>query len=317
MKSIEELRGVYEQNLKSRLEDLEIQRKTIVKTGLIHGGITLAVAALGLFMDSPPLAIGALIVGLIVLAIRVYKKMEAYRLTYKGQVVAEVIRLIDDSWSYSSETCIPKADYMRSKIFTHRPDRYNGDDYVKGTIDKTDFEFSELHSEYKTTSTDSKGNTRTEWHTIFKGLFFHADFNKEIKGETFVLPDTAEKLFGKFGQRFQKMSSKGKLIKLENQEFEKEFVVYGSEQIEPRYILTPTIMEAMVNIKKQYKHNMSFSFVGSRVFCAISIQKNMFEPAIFRSGVRFEDVQEIHSYFEVIRILIQELNLNTRIWTKE
>ncbi len=59
-----------------------------------------------------------------------------------------------------------------------------------------------------------------------------------------MLPDFAEKLLGKFGQKFQKSFTHGKLVKLENPEFEKEFVVYSSGQQEARYILTPVMMEA-------------------------------------------------------------------------
>ncbi len=42
----------------------------------------------------------------------------------------------------------------------------------------------------------------------------------------------------------------GELIKLENPEFEKIFSVYGSSQQEARYVLTPTMMEAIVNVYK-------------------------------------------------------------------
>ena len=69
--------------------------------------------------------------------------------------------------------------------------RYTGDDYVKGKIGDTYIEFSEIHSEYKT-----QNNKQTTWHIIFKGLFFIANFNKNFKSETLVLPDVAQKAFG-------------------------------------------------------------------------------------------------------------------------
>ena len=202
-------------------------------------------------------------------------------------------------------------------MFPKSVDRYKGDDLVSGVIEKTDFRVSELHTEYRSESTDSDGNRKTTWHTIFKGLFAHIDFNKEIKGETLVLPDTAEKLFGSFGKKLQSMSSRGKLIKLENVEFEKLFVVYGSDQIEARYILTPTMMEAMVNIVKRYSKEVFFSFIGSRVYFAIGFKDDLFEPRIFKSGVRFKDMQKMNEQFGIIQNIIHEMNLNTRIWTKD
>lgn len=317
MKSLEELKRLYEGTLEGRLQELEALRKDVVKTGLLFGAGIIAAAALFAALGMP-VGIGiAFIAGIILLIIFTSKKMRKYKAAFKDGVVAEIVKLIDESWYYNSEAHIPLSDYHASRLFTHGVDRHKGDDYVKGTIDKTDFEFSELHTEYKTTTTDSKGNRKTTWHTIFKGLFFHADFNKHLKGETLVLPDTAQRLFGKIGQSLQKMSGRGELVKLENVEFEKEFVVYGSDQVEPRYILTPVMMEKMLELRKKYGHKMHFSFIGSRVYCAMSISKNMFEPRVFSSGVRFEDVNEMYDYFRLIEVLIQEMNLNTRIWTKD
>lgn len=318
MRTIEELEKLYTTTLEGRLTGLEDMRKKIVKTiniilGVVIGTIVL-MGILGL------LGFGIIVViflGIVLGIALTHGKMKRYRAAFKSQVVAEVIHLIDDSWTYDSERHIPLNDYHTSKLFTHGVDRHSGDDYVKGRIDKTDFEFSELHTEYKKVTTDSKGRTQTSWHTIFKGLFFHADFNKHLKGETLVLPDTAQRLFGKFGQSLQKMSGRGELVKMEDVEFEKQYVVYGSEQIEPRYILTPVMMEKMVQLRKQYGHELHFSFVGTRVYCAVSITKNMFEPRIFKSGANFEDIKEIHHYIALIEVLVHEMNLNTRIWTKE
>lgn len=145
----------------------------------------------------------------------------------------------------------------------------------------------------------------------------HADFNKNFSGTTYVLPDTAEKLFGSFGQSLQKFSGRGDLVKLENQEFEKRFVVYGSDQVEARYILTPAIMEAMVNLAGRFGNSVYFSFVDSRIYFARSFSHGLFEPNLFRSGVNFNDAKEMFELFGMISILVQELNLNTRIWTKE
>ncbi len=317
MKSLEELRRLYESTLEGRLQELELLRKDVVKTGLMIGAIIVAVMILFGVLGIIVGLVIAFIGGIITLIILTSKKMRKYKLAFKNGVVAEIVKVIDGSWHYNSESHIPLSDYHASKIFTRGVDRHKGDDYVKGTIDKTTFEFSELHTEYKTTTTDSKGNRKTTWHTIFKGLFFLADFNKHLKGETLVLPDTAQKLFGKLGQSLQKMSGRGQLVKMENVEFEKEFVVYGSDQIEPRYILTPVMMEKMLELKRKYKHTMHFSFIGSRVYCGMSISKNMFEPRVFSSGVRFEDVNEMYDYFSLIEVLIHEMNLNTRIWTKD
>ena len=321
-----ELENLYENELQNKLKGLESLRKK-VKRGQIFGFFLLILAfilfapvtaafeqhnseALPFIVVAPIAIIGAIIL------FRTYKKKKLYRQKFKQEVVSEIVKAIDPNWQYNPDQCITNSEYRSSDLFRQSVDRYRGDDLISGEIEKTDFRCSELHTEYKTVTTDKDGRRKETWHTIFKGLFFHADFNKEIKGKTYIEPDTAERLFGKFGQSLQS-SSKGKLVKLENPEFEKIFAVFGTDQTEARYILTPTIMEALVNIYKKYKRKMHLSFIGSRVYVAMSFNKNLFEPKVFSSGVKFKDIEFMYNLFEINQIIIHELNLNTRIWTKE
>ena len=133
-----------------------------------------------------------------------------------------------------------------------------------------------------------------------------------------MLPDTAEKLFGKFGQKLQAMNFlRGKLIKLEDPEFERLFAVYGNNQIEARYILSTSLMERITTFKKKTGQKIYLSFVGSKVYVAISFTKSLFEPRIFNTLLDFGPVRE---YFEDLQLaigIVEDLNLNTRIWSKE
>lgn len=323
MKSIEELEQLYESDLKEKLEALETKRIK-VRNAYIFTGLFILIAGLLIFLGTQNVEYEYLMylaipfgIGVIYFIYRISVSQGKYRSEFKTNVVQAIVHLINPEWHYNPNSHIPLDVYQRSKLFTKGVDRYKGDDLVHGVIEKTDFQFSELHSEYKTETRDKNGRKQTSWHTIFKGLFAHLDFNKEIKGETLVLPDTAESLLGSFGKKLQSMSGRGKLINMENVEFEKLFVVYGSDQIEARYVLTPTMMEAMIRIKKEYNKDVYFSFIGSRVFFAISISKDLFEPRIFSSGVKFDDILEMNRYFGIIDTIIHEMNLNTRIWTKD
>ncbi len=148
---------------------------------------------------------------------------------------------------------------------------------------------------------------------VFKGLFFVADFNKHLNESTFVV---SEKEYAILGKEKTKTEYYGNLVKLENPEFEKIFSVYGSSQQEARYVLTPTMMEAIVNLYKNYRLKMKFSFTGSKVYCAIPMKKDMFEPTVKR-GIKYEDIEEFYMILSLIETIITEMNLNTRIWTKK
>ena len=48
-------------------------------------------------------------------------------------------------------------DFVRSGMFTTQPDRYSGEDEVRGMMGKTRIQFSEVHAEHKVVTYDSKG----------------------------------------------------------------------------------------------------------------------------------------------------------------
>lgn len=149
---------------------------------------------------------------------------------------------------------------------------------------------------------------------VFKGLFFVAEFNKELSESTFVVPQNEHANL--LGKEKTEAAHLGQLAKLENPEFEKIFSVYGSSQQEARYVLTPTMMEAIVHVYTTCNLKMMFSFTGSKVYCAIPLKKDMFEPTVKR-GIQYRNIEEFYMILSLIETIVNEMNLNTRIWTKQ
>ena len=312
------LKDIYHSELKNSLSDIENARKSIARLFIL----TLVVFVFGLLSfgivgSSYSLNIITGILSLLVavaLFVRSILRFLKFRSRYKTEVVEKIVRLINPKYIYDPNKHISLDDFNRSGIIPEIANKCQGDDHVCGKIDKTVFEFSEFvaQNEYEVSDKDGKKSTRVD--NLFNGLFFFADFHKHIQAETFVRPDKAERLLGKFGQRFQR-SAKGKLVKLENPEFEKYFAVFSTSQTEARYILTPAMMEGLVNLRKQIGRDFHLSFIGERVYCGIAFNKALFEASVFRQ-VRFADIEFMHSLFSLIETIISEMNLNTRIWTK-
>lgn len=318
MKSLNDLKYFYETNMVNKLKVLDEDRKKIVrKVIFLHFGCSLGILlSLILF---PVIFIGSflLIVGIVILWIFMYKKItKNYVSDFKREVIHEVIKFIDPGLSYQPDMCIPQSQYMGSKIFQRHPDRYRGDDLVYGTLGKTQVQFSEIHSEYKTETRDSKGHRRTQWHTIFKGIFFVADFNKNFHGRTLVLPDKAQSFFGKiFGNWLQSLNfTRDQLVKMEDPEFERKFVVYSTDQIEARYILSTALMKRITDFQTRTRRQIYLSFINSQVFVAISIRKDLFEPKLFQTLLNFNIIKEYFNDLNLAISVVESLNLNTRIW---
>ena len=314
-------RELYLTNLIPKLTELDKTRKSILD--LIKKHVLISLVPLGIFgyisvLFETPIPIGIVVVACIGYAFfKINPLWSSYYSAFKQQVIRQIIHFIDDTLTYSPSDCISQGRFEECGIFRTHIDRYRGDDLVTGKMGSTDMKFSEVHAEYKTTTTDSKGRTQTHWHTIFKGLLFSADFNKHFSVSTYVLTDRAEKLFGSFGTKFQKFSGHGDLVKLEDPEFEKSFVVYSSDQTEARYILSTSLMKRILDYKIKSKKNIQLSFVSSRLFVAVPYGKDLFEPKLFGEITDFESVEEYYNDLKLVLAFIEDLNLNTRIWTKE
>jgi hypothetical protein len=133
-----------------------------------------------------------------------------------------------------------------------------------------------------------------------------------------VLADTAESAFGSLGTFFQKMNmSRPKLVKLEDIEFEKAFAVYGTDQIEARYILSTSLMQRIMEFRKKTGKNIAMSFIDSNVFIGIPVSKELFEAPLFSTLVSYPMIAEYYNYLAMCIGIVEDLDLNTRIWTKE
>lgn len=319
MKTLEDLKNFYETALMPDLKVLEQQRRNIVRKVACVMIATASIAGVAFFVavqslhEAGPVVIFPIIVGLLIGAGVCYLLTRGYVADFKALVIERIVRFIDENLTYSPKDCIPKSVFMLSKIFTTTPNRYKGDDLVCGKVGATQIQFSELHAEYESGS----GKNRHRY-TVFRGIFFVGDFNKHFTGQTIVLPDTAEKLFGRLGQKLQSLNIfRGNLIKLEDPEFESHFAVYGSDQIEARYILSTSLMARITDFKKKTGKKIHLSFIGSMVFVAVSCTRSLFEPRLFKTLLDFEPVRQ---YFEDLQLavgIVDDLNLNTRIWSKE
>jgi len=313
-------REFYEKELRPDLESIDLRRRETNKKALTVLLITAVAVLTGLVLipgntDFPkpvPVIITAF-AGLVATGI----VSKNYRKEYKEKIIARIAGYADEGLIYSPEGFIPKKEFERSRIFTLSCDKYSGEDHFRGRIGKTEIEFSEINAKHRNSS-GTGASRHDEYTTIFRGLFIIADFNKHFKTHTVVLPDIAEKLFGKFGQTLQSAAfGRGELIRLEDPRFEKEFCVYGDDQVEARYILTPSLMERIMTFRKKWDTKVHLSFLDSKVYLAISMYKDLFEMRPFKPAADYAFLEESLRFLTLITDVVEDLNLNTRIWTRE
>ncbi|HDR68735.1 MAG TPA: DUF3137 domain-containing protein [Bacteroidaceae bacterium] len=312
-------REFYEEALRPDLEMIDEKRKKvnrhvftilIITATVITTEILLIPSSMDILRVIIPVLTG--ITGVILIGI--FSK--SYRAEYKNKIISRLANFVDEGLIYTHDGSVAYAEFVNSDIFPLPCDRFKGEDHFSGKIGKTDIEMSEVLAERRNT-TGTGSDNKEEYTTIFRGLFIIADFNKHFKTRTVVLPDTAEKMFGKFGQTLQSISfSRGKLIRLEDPEFEKAFCVYGDDPVEARYILTPALMQRIVNFKRKWNTRIFLSFLNSKVYIAIRMNKNLFEMRPFKPLADYAFMKNNLRFLILLTEIVEDLNLNTRIWTK-
>ncbi|MFN4184839.1 MAG: DUF3137 domain-containing protein [Hyphomonas sp.] len=180
-------------------------------------------------------------------------------------------------------------------------DRAKYEDFITGVRREVNFELFEAHLEEKRTTTDSKGRTRTTWVTVFKGQCLRLDFHKTFYGRTLVTRDAG--LFNRFG------GGKGmQRAGLEDPTFEKIFEVYTTDQVESRYLLTPDVMQKLVDLEQVFKGGkLKACFDGGE--CLITVQGgNLFEPgSMFKPLDSPDRIRELLQDFNAVFNIIDEI----------
>lgn len=150
-------------------------------------------------------------------------------------------------------------------------DRSGFEDRVTGTRNGVDFEFFEAHLEQRRTTRDSNGQTRTSWVSVFRGQCLKFEFHKDFAGRTMVLRDAG--IMNRFGGG-RDMDR----VKLESPDFEKAFEVYSTDQVEARFLLTPDLMQRLVDLETVFHGaGLRCAFVDGEMFVALE-GGDLFEP---------------------------------------
>ncbi|MBT5935631.1 DUF3137 domain-containing protein [Sulfurimonas sp.] len=320
MKNKSELTDFYYKKLFGTLQKLEIDRKQlrsrIITIGFFYTfiAVVLFFTLLDKFFNVEMLVF--LGFGYFSLGALVYKFLvKDYTHEFKHSIIRPLIHALDKNLKYTPSLHVPQRYFTRSKIFTQAPDKLSGNDYVKGTIDGIPIQFSDIHAQKR--HRDSKG--RTSYKTMFQGLFVVSEFNKHFHGSTVILPDVAVSTFGDFIGGFlqSKNLSRDQLVKMDSPAFEKEFVVYSSDQVEARYILSHTLMQQLLNYKKRSKHPLFISFTSKNIHLAIEYNKDLFEPSVFHSLLKYKVAMEYIATLHLAIGIVQELKLNQKLWSKQ
>ncbi|RED46156.1 DUF3137 domain-containing protein [Aestuariispira insulae] len=186
-------------------------------------------------------------------------------------------------------------------------DKSDLEDEISGRIGDIELHLVEARLQDKRTTTDSKGNRKTSYHTVFRGLLAEFTFPKRVKARTIITQDS-----GKIFNKFKSWGIQGDRVSLEDPEFERIFEVFSSDQVEARYLLTPRFMERLVDLSRHFDRGLQLAFDQDRLYLAGPKRENMFEAgSVFSDLTDTKYVAETLAEIRIILDIIDILNLES------
>ena len=217
----------------------------------------------------------------------------------KQKIMPYVCKCLGDlKWKYAQ--CSFEQLLCKSGII----DRYNRvsyDDSFTGIYKDINYEICETSFYYKT-GTGKNSSTRT----VFKGVMIKLDMNKSFTGNTVIRPDTL---------KHASPAANLKHTTLEDVVFEKKFDVFTDDEVEARYLITPSFMERLNNMKTAFSADrVSCAFYDKYLLVGLHTSKDLFSIGSLKEPVN--DGKQFFTMFEEILsiiTLIDHFKLNQKI----
>ena len=227
-----------------------------------------------------------------------------YLRNYQSEVFNHLCRTHFPGLQYDPKGYIPQQAFEATKLFPHKTYAYHSEDYFHGRSGKTDICFAEIFAQRRRTTLTRNG-VEFNVERYFGGILFVADFHKHFHCTTRIVP-RAEKPVEIAGQE---------PVTFEEPEFNEIFTTVSTDQTDVRYILSTSMVQRFIQLNRRYP-GMRALFQDDRLVLALPSHRDRFEPSLHRPARSTEQinqfVRDIHELLQVV----EELDLNTRIWSK-
>ena len=152
-------------------------------------------------------------------------------------------------------------------VFPFSYDSMYGSDHIRAVYKGLNMELGDVELLTEREESDENGNTNTIRDTVFKGQWLICDFGKALAGQVYI------------SERTQKdRSSMKSTVTMDNEQFSKRFCVRADDPQEAYYILTPHMMEYILNMADRSGGTVYMSFLrGGKMHIAVDTGRDSFE----------------------------------------
>lgn len=297
--------------------DLQTRLEKLRKKALFSALICILCFFLGLFSFFliSPLGILLTLIAVLLFIFRVNKIERTYVNEYKQSLVRTSLNEIFSDVSFFPENGI-SWETVKDTQMMYMGDHFTSNDLITAKYNGIPFTQSDVHIQEE--HSDSDGHTY--YTTVFKGRWMIFEFNKELYRNLQIISKGftgGRKKGGFLSNLFSSKNEKYEKISFENEAFNRTFSVYGQNQQEAFYVLTPHIMESLLRLQSASRAPLMLMFVNGALHVASQTGKDAFEPSLFRNTDVARDKQSIIADIRVITSFADALKLENDIYKKE
>lgn len=270
-------------------------------------GLLITLVLIFIFKSYNPMIIMIVFISLFISAFIAAPIKKEYSTCYKNLLVRSALQNTFDDYKFYPSLGIGQNE-IRFTNMMQLGNRYKSEDYIKGVYKGVPFEQSDVLIQNVT----STGKTTTTV-TYFMGRWMIFQFNKDFRCDLQVREkgfSYSKRKNGLFAADDEKLHK----IEFEDIDFNNKFSVYGQNQAEAFYLLTPQIMEAMRELQEKTNGRIMFCFVHNKLHVAVNDGKDSFNPPVFKNLDIREECLQINNEINLITRFVDLLNLDKTIY---
>ena len=293
-----------------KIEQLQDGVRFLAIVGIILSAGALFFGFIGLANTQAP---WILLGGLVIAGIfwwRFYRRLKAYKESYKGYVVHKAAEGMFDRYEYYPQHGF-QSEEIRATGIMAMGNRYNSEDMIEGVYKGVDFRRADMYIAQHVQSGKSSYTIeylRGEWLTFTYNKNFVSDLQIRTKGFRYANTKTS-RLFTSADVRRHEFET-------ESTEFNKAFECTCQDDTEAFYLLTPRVMEMLLLLRDEFRCDFMVGFVHNRLHFAINSGKNNMEPPVFRSTSFEYEMEMVRRELKIITNIVDSLAIDRKLFVE-
>ena len=167
-----------------------------------------------------------------------------------------------------------------SMVFPFSYNTADGSDHIKAVYNGLNIELGDIELIDEQEYTDEDGHTETSRISQFKGQWLTCDFGQELAGEVYI---------SEWGKKDRKRMKSN--VTMDNEQFSNRFCVRANNPQEAYYILTPNMMEYIINMANKSGGTVYLSFLrDGKMHVAVKSGRDFFE--LGKSNANVEELRQ-------------------------